>query len=434
MVEKERKRKRPSEGAQKPSKRRSVDHNGKEIQVTVNHGSGQLCPVVASTPGYQLKPISFTSYGQPLKDSVKDQTPVPTTHSIVLHSSEHPLLDYTAAQEVENKTAHYLGVYDPVDQSIQLVPAHAVTVRSTLRSEAAEVQAQNEKVALTKAKQREELGLEFGTKKAKKAITSKTVNAITGDAAKGVEDAVMHDVGNAAAVNPDKSERENEILKSKPIPQPNLQAKQPQDVYPLGKLIHPGDLRSLAVKDWQDKVKAKTEVHLSSRFVAKRLAKVVAKDNVQMLKALKYLLLLIEFTGVLKVVGKSGRKVPPNDQLKSRLSDWPETLVDNVRRKFAQGGDLNKWHTDNLMTHIAAISLYIDGYRTDTCDLREDLQMEDKQMSQYFHELGCKIRAPTEKEYPEFKIANKAQAAQRKVAQLKIPLDFPKTRNPPRRR
>lgn len=46
MVEKERKRKRPSEGAQKPSKRRSVDHNGKEIQVTVNHGSGQLCPVV----------------------------------------------------------------------------------------------------------------------------------------------------------------------------------------------------------------------------------------------------------------------------------------------------------------------------------------------------------------------------------------------------
>lgn len=31
------------------------------------------------------------------------------------------------------------------------------------------------------------------------------------------------------------------------------------------------------------------------------------------------------------------------------------------------------------MTHIAAISLYIDGYRTDTCDLREDLQMEDKQ-------------------------------------------------------
>lgn len=31
------------------------------------------------------------------------------------------------------------------------------------------------------------------------------------------------------------------------------------------------------------------------------------------------------------------------------------------------------------MTHMAAISLYIDNYRTDTHDLREDLRMENKQ-------------------------------------------------------
>jgi len=113
--------------------------------------------------------------------------------------------------------------------------------------------------------------------------------------------------------------------------------------------------------------------------------------------------------------------------------------------------ELNKWQHDNLLTHMAAISLYIDGYKTDTFDLQEDLKLKSKQydlhirfhfdtmltlirMSQFFHELGCQIRSPTEKEWPEFRIPNKAQAAQRKIAVLRIPLDFPKTRNLPRRR
>lgn len=55
-------------------------------------------------------------------------------------------------------------------------------------------------------------------------------------------------------------------------------------------------------------------------------------------------------------------------------------------------------------------------------------------MSQYFHELGCKVAAPTEKESNELGIKSKAIAAQRRIAKLRIPLDFPKTRLPPRRR
>ncbi|KAF2226122.1 RNA polymerase I associated factor, A49-like protein [Elsinoe ampelina] len=426
MAEKEKKRKRASTEGVKSNKRRSIDSDAGEIRVKLDTQVGKLHPVIATTAGIQLKPLSFDAYSHGISTSAHSQ-------SLLLQTSEHPLLDYTARTNDDGTLAHYVGIYDPAEKVVRLLPAHAASIRSTLRSEAAEVQAQNESAARSRLKQREELGLEFGTKKAKKAIASKTVNAITGDSAKGVEQAILGDVGDAATAAPAKSERDDEILKAKPIPKPNLEAESPEKVYPITQMIHPGDLRSLTVKDWQDKVKAGTEVQLSSRFVAHRLQKVVAKDNIQMLKALKYLLLLLEFVGVLKP-GRSGRKVPQNDQLKSQLSSWPETLVDNVRRKFAQGGELNKWHVDNLMTHIAAISLYIDGQRTDTHDLREDLQMENKQMSQYFSELGCKIRAPTEKEYPEFKISNKAQAAQRKVAVLKIPLEFPKTRNPPRRR
>jgi len=61
------------------------------------------------------------------------------------------------------------------------------------------------------------------------------------------------------------------------------------------------------------------------------------------------------------------------------LAEWPETLIESVRRKFSDNNELNKWHMDNLITHMAAISLFIDGYKTDTHDLREDLRLENKQ-------------------------------------------------------
>lgn len=48
-------------------------------------------------------------------------------------------------------------------------------------------------------------------------------------------------------------------------------------------------------------------------------------------------------------------------------------------QKLIQDSELNKWHMDNLITHMAAITLYIDGFKTDTNDLREDLRLENKQ-------------------------------------------------------
>lgn len=37
---------------------------------------------------------------------------------------------------------------------------------------------------------------------------------------------------------------------------------------------------------------------------------------------------------------------------------------------------MTKWHTDNLVTHMAALSLIIDGFETDMHDLREDLGLK----------------------------------------------------------
>lgn len=94
---------------------------------------------------------------------------------------------------------------------------------------------------------------------------------------------------------------------------------------------------------------------------------------------------------------------------------------------------MTKWHVDNLLTHAAALALVVDNFETDVHDLREDLRLDNKQIAQYFHEIGCRVGAPTEAERQKMKIT-KAEAASHRMARLRLPLDFPRQRNIPLKR
>ena len=59
---------------------------------------------------------------------------------LLLHSSVHPKLDWTAREEtssgVESHLKHYIGIYDPEKGKLQLKEAKKLVVQSTLRSAA----------------------------------------------------------------------------------------------------------------------------------------------------------------------------------------------------------------------------------------------------------------------------------------------------------
>lgn len=286
-------------------------------------------------PSAPFKP--FVKATSSKKDSA---TPAPSTHSLLLHSSSHSRLDFTAHQQSDPNLTHYIAVYDPESSSLQVVPAHPLTLRTTLRAEAQQVRAQN--AVRSFAQQREDLGQEFGTKKAKKAIASKVENAITSGADRNrqggkldnVEAAVMDSVKEASEAMPAREAQQQEILASKPIPRPNLSATEVENVYPIGNLVPAADMRNLTIQEWQDAAAAGEDIKSTSRFVAHRVQPIIARDDVQRLKALKYLMLLMEFNSALKQ-GRGGKKVPPKDQLRARLSAWPETLIESVRRRFS---------------------------------------------------------------------------------------------------
>lgn len=361
-------------------------------------------------------------------------------YELLLHSSAHSRLDYAAAEEpsasADSLRKHYIGVYDPVTHELQLAEAHRLVLRSTLRPTEKELEdAEAQTPRRTFASLRQSLGMEFGTKKAKRAIAAMTENAISprksaADGDQGVPDArtsaVLESIATSGMLS--REDMQAEVDEAKPRPKPNLEASTPADVYPLDTLITREERMALQVNDWIQAVAANQAIETPSRFVANRVEALASKKEIAVkLRALKYILALVSFNAALKPTRSGGRKLPPREDLKKKLSHLPPTLVESIKRKFAAGGELTKWHVDKMMTHAAALALYVDDYEVDTFDLREDLRLESKAMHQYFRELGASVAGPTERERERLKIG-KLEAGLHFIAKLKLPLEFPRQR------
>lgn len=395
----------------------------------------ELMACAVSAPGLALPAnLSLTPYSN---ESAADS-------QLLLRNSSHPRLDYIAREEpagsAEGLLAHYIGIFDPATSTLDVIPARKMALRGTLRSEEESLrEEEEERTAKPMNALRQELGMMFGTKKAKKAIASLTENAI-GPAVKnqtaeeitrGAKDdplaaAVLDSMSAATLTMPDRAALQQVVDDAKPRPKANDAAETPADVYPFEALIPKHDMKDLLVREWQEKAKAGEGVNTSSRFVSNRLHAIAVRDDIRNLKALRYILLLVEFLGSLKGGGRNAKKLPIREELQKRL-DVPDTLISSVTRRFASKGEMPKWNIDNLITHACALALTVDNFETDTHDLREDLRLDQSAMSQYFRETGARVGNLTEKER-EKRGLSKAEAAVHKIARLKLPLEFPKQR------
>ncbi|QDS69982.1 hypothetical protein FKW77_003061 [Venturia effusa] len=433
MADKDKKRKR-EDREERPHKRVALSNTIKvEHLPRESIGSG---PVIASTPGFSLpRDLVFKAY----KKSAKSRADEDVQSEILLHSSTHPRLDYKGLEEGsgdgEKLLRHYAAVFDPTAGKLTVVQVPHVTIRSTLRPSQEELDqaAVREQKRQTMGSLRQTLGMEFGTKKAKKAIASLTENAITpqrGNAPAGsrqsaLTEAVLDNLAATTALIPTREAKQATIDSAHPRPKPNLDAIRPSEAYALKDLVSDEDLSKLAVKDWEDALAAGQKIETNMRFVAFRLDALSGKTK--MLKVMKYLYILLNFYIALKPMRGGGKKLPTREDLK-KATGADSAILDGIRRTFAQGSELPKWHLDKLILHICALTLHIDDFATDTHNIREDLRLEPQQMNQYYMELGCKVAPPSERERAKFGLKSKAEGQGHSVAKLLIPLVWPKQR------
>lgn len=257
------------------------------------------------------------------------------------------------------------------------------------------------------------------------------------------------------------------IQANKPVPRANTAAAHPADVYPLAELV-PGGLSVLRQvpipQDWQDASRrGKSLTNSSSRFVARRVDKVVRSGDTTQMQLLRFIQLLLDLTRALRrgnpTDARGTRRLPPRDDLRRILSSSssnnntpiPDAILDAVRRRFCSAGNgaaLSLVDQTLLHTTICALSLHIppsmheastasdssggnaaNELATDPSDLRDDLRLDNTKILQYFRELGCRVDKPRETEYAKFGIkGGKVEAAASRVVRLRVPVEFPKVR------
>ncbi|OQD73350.1 hypothetical protein PENDEC_c015G04708 [Penicillium decumbens] len=480
----DKKRKRSSDRHERPTKKPALQLQAlPPLAASLVEEKSELAPVIATTPGVQnFKSLRWTPYLKARDNVPKSvaRNPGIVSSEILLQSSEHEKMDFAGREETgedaDSHLKHYIAVVDPERKTWQMVEARRVILRGAVRSRKPADDESDEELNTMRA-QRTALTNTFGTKQSRKAVQSMQENAQLSNAPAGTVteagaaliSSLPADVASGAAKAIDV---QAEVQAAKPLPTPDLSATHPSDVYSLETLVPGGQstLRQLnGVDEWKQQVDAGLEVTTGSRFVANRVVAVVQADNSTQLQVLRLIQMLLEFARSLKGMsrdkgsGPGSKRLPARDDLRRILSSTsgtvtksnddtddenllPTSVVDNVRRRFApNGGYLSKHDLTLLHTTICALSLHIppqpakDGgsntlggnspneLATDPSDLRDDLRLDSNTVQQYFRELGCRIDRPRESEFSKWNIkGGRAEAQARRVARLRIPVEFPK--------
>jgi DNA-directed RNA polymerase I subunit RPA49 len=406
------------------------------------------------TPGIQIpNNLSFNSYApRELAQSKSRSKRHAGGSELLLHSTTHHSLNYTAREEgARNGTPlvnHYIGVYDPKTGKMQVVEAKKMVVRPQVRAKQTEADDEVPKkvgnlVNLSRFKlagkltrkqtnfdRKTDLGQAFGTKKAKKALNDMVINAIaptSRDAPKTkVDDAAKAMLSSVGAITSTMSSREllqSVVDEAKPVPKANLEAEEIQDVYDPKVIIGEDILRLVPIREWQEAVEHNDSIEVQSRYVAERVAAIASNpDAVQRLRVLRYAYFVMLFYKSSVAKGRGVRKIPQNDKLRTLLEPAPEAVVESIRRKFSEAGEMRKFHQELLFTYMCAMTCIIDNFEVDTQHLVKDLSIDQKSLNKFYQEIGGRV---VQKAIPGTKL-------KRNVAVLSLPLKFPKQSVGPR--
>jgi DNA-directed RNA polymerase I subunit RPA49 len=335
----DRKRKRESEGqAGNASKKLAAGSKHEQISFRLaKAGKDDLPPVIAVPAAIKIPQLSMKAYSKKISEVPISQ------QQLLLHTSEHPRLDFIGDENFGNDSAalldHYVGVYDPETGKVELHKARRLKIATTLRPTQEQIdEAKAKKDYQTPYSLRQELGMTFGTRKAKGQIKSLAENAIIQASGDGKPDAttqaLLDSIGEKVALMPSKEEQEALSTDSAPKPKANLAATEAKDVYPLSVLIPSDTFNAIDVITWIEKSKRKEEIKTGSRFVSFRIGDAAKNENFVKMKVLRYMLVVIELFVSLKNVGKGGKKLPPRKELNQIMSSSPPSLIDAVIKRF----------------------------------------------------------------------------------------------------
>jgi DNA-directed RNA polymerase I subunit RPA49 len=379
----------------------------------------------------------------------------------LLHSSNHPMIDYTATEDADpigKYLKHYAAIYDPVSGQLQVTEAKKMTVRASVRQQEP-IQEEGDSANIeptTNYSSRAALTHAFGTKKSKKAVQSVAENRLLSQGADNpnslISNALLSSMPAREVADQLTDSPASVIQANKPLPVPDLTTNDITKFYPLSSLVFPapalGTLSKMPVDELKASVENKKPVSPPSRFVAINSTHVIKavianpdnNDIRQTMQLLRYMLILIELVKKLANLPSEKRLPPPDKWITWFSGSIPQPLLQKIIEKFCPNGmGPSKSNMTLLRTTILALTLHIPPpsgnfasgiLATQPHDIQVDLNLQPDEIRHLYRELGCKWESATDAElewwgHIKFKKTREMPQAPR-FAKLKFPVEFPK--------
>lgn len=387
---------------------------------------------------------------------------------LLLHSSDHDTIDFTATESrislsSEKHMKHYVAVFDAASGNLDVAEAQRMIIRPHVRQQEVEKEGEDvnedETAPTPKVSSRAALTEAFGTKKSKRAIQSMAENRLLAREGEDNESLTQAMVSAVEGAEEDAT-IPNQHRANKPLPVVNTKAGTAGEAYPISTLVVPSPARttldSISFGYWTERLNSGKNVTSKSRFVSNRVEYMVQahlqrpqtetkKHYVQVLRYIETLLLLHKYMATLP----SRKRIPdtkkwPEKTLKS-FPPAPDTLLPGLVSHYFPEGTPSQRAMTLLRATILALTLHIPPPSlnagdnllvTEPTDISLDLALEQKDTTNLFRELGCKLKPATDMDLIKWGLTRLAKTRDEngkevslpkpKFARLSVPLDFPK--------
>ncbi|KII90120.1 hypothetical protein PLICRDRAFT_40321 [Plicaturopsis crispa FD-325 SS-3] len=420
-----------SSALSKKRKRDSTDDAGKVSFQLSNEPETRLGPVLVSYPALQPpKKTPFKCYIRPQQREAATEDEVLSAQTTFV-AGEADTVEFVSSSETQSASAgcrYMVAVHNKRTNTTVLRPAplHILSrqVKALKGIEPAPVS------ALERLQARSMLGETFGTKKAKANIRAAERNKVDVSAMEAVAGTIQASIEKNTVALPSKEEAKAIGDNARLIPAHNATADDPADVYPLHNIIPEVEWKALSISTFTSAPTDKDRLALlpfsRSKWVAHHLERIFAVTPIskQHIKILFYISSMLAFRSA------TFRMAERKDPIHERLARVPSLVVDGLLARFTE---TSRGSTDalttpqtetNLLTHIFALMLRLDGYATDPTIVADDLSMTPTKINQLFKSLGCKIEKLKMTDLKRLGLPESAAATKRAI--LKAPPEFPK--------
>ncbi|ODV86139.1 hypothetical protein CANARDRAFT_196862 [[Candida] arabinofermentans NRRL YB-2248] len=352
---------------------------------------------------------------------------------LILHGENENLEYIGETTDFEANQQYCIGVYDPSSNSIELLKTHLIPSKIISKSARGKKIPKVKQLNVQRNMQRNALGEEFGTKRAKKAISDLERNRIDSTKLESDQIEIVDSINVNTSKLPTKSQMNATMNENRTIPEFNIDATSVDDIYPLENIIPSNILSSIRVDAMLEIIqdsKAQLDClpYTNSRYLLQKLSSLASTTTLSK-SSKKIQLQLIYYLSALLGMYANRRQRSKATLLDSFQQPPPIPLLDYMisnftLKKTSTYFQIDPKNEDKLLCYILCLILRLDDFIIPLAPLSQELSVKSPKLIQLFRSLGCTVKNATLKQLDSMDVSREGNSNY-KMAQLKVPFKAP---------